>query len=269
MKCLAKQPEHRFASMQSLVRLLKSCSSGLGGTSHPLEAEPIFSSAPRMALPIKGDATSDSFETVETGTGPRHVTSEHTVEDIPSKMEEAKPADLSPSLAHAQVEAPVRSGSPSWLPLAVIAGGILVVLIATALYLSQPPSTTAWTISSHPPDTFVYLDNRLLGKTPFTVDLEAGPEDKLVFKHDGYEDFIVDIAHVSGPTMNAHAVLPPLVEAEEEIPHAEAPAAPEEVVEEEPPDVKAKVDSKATVKKKRPKTTRPSEPPPQGIKLDR
>lgn len=288
MKCLAKQPERRFESMDSMVRLLNACASGQpspgpgpqqgGGRSMP------FNPA-GMALSVGEDATSDAFRKADTGVGSLQDTGEHTLQDIPSNIElrDPKLSTLSePEASITDKGETLRKKNPVLIAALVIPALIIAIIAVYAFTAS--PGHTEFTLNSDPPGAFVYLDNRFLGQTPLKLELSAEGDSALRFSQEGYSDYFFELDGTQGAALSVHAVLSKAPVLDEQVPDpVEDRAKEDEEIAEKAPEEAAIAEQEAVKQNARPKAnqartttksksgsnTAPAQAPTPQIKLDR
>jgi serine/threonine protein kinase len=275
MKCLSKKPENRFESMDTLVHLLQSCAAG-----QPARSVTAITGRSVPFNPGGQDATSDAFRRNDTGVGGLQDTGEHTLQDIPSNIEERVPINaLLAGTSGATVEG--RHPGASRRAILAVIGLIAVIAALMAIVLTRSPDLTEFSLNSDPPGAMVYLDNRYLGQTPLRMALEVTPESALRFSQDGFRDYHFGVGPNPGSTVNVHAVLSPDV-VEQPVAVDPAPKAPVEVA--DAPEIVEQPPSRADAEPNEPRpgkkvnTTRPRRDPPAStptatgapqIKLDR
>ncbi len=234
LKCLEKNPDARFGSMDEVLIGLRTVAEA-NGMSVPTSGEGRTSS---MSGDFRRDLSSGPYEQIDFTAS--------TTGSLPTRLSGSGAASLPPSLpsaAPSAAPAPLPGATPasgSKLPLLlgaglialVLAGGGLAMLAlgggktsapmspqasdaGSALAPLPPAARVTVVLRSSPPGAMVRVGDRDVGLTPVEVewtgdDAAQGRQVSLVFHHEGYADLAV-VRSLAGARLEVSATLEPVV----------------------------------------------------------
>ena len=215
IRCLAKDPAQRINSMETLVRLLKSCSQG-----QPVEVPALQPEA----RPAMKESTSDQMVAQDTQNTVRLQTGEEPRPALPSLMTSVPQIDpaahpsqqfaapqqyASPSQQFAMPTAPSESsGSPVKLVGGLMALVVMVIIGLVVFNVMRGPAMTPLVVETTPPGAQVFIDGNVVGVTPVKIELPLEQSATLRISKEGFETFERGIS----PSQDAVVIALPLVE---------------------------------------------------------
>ena len=221
MKCLAKDPEQRYQSMDELLEGIRNAAAA--DTSGPFS---VGRNSSQGMLPDSG-----AYRTLAVSSGPQRAPSgprtgpRQTLDPIDVCLSDTQPTQ--PGLPAVSTGRKLR---PLWMFLGSVAAGLAVVFLLlvrtpapTAPVASPPPSSTPappspvptpapapghvrFHVGSEPPGATVTLAGKELGKTPLEFNLPTGADGsasaKLTFTLEGYRRQTVTTAGTGDVKLN-------------------------------------------------------------------
>lgn len=274
MRCLAKQPQDRFESMESLIRLMRAC----------LQNNPVSPSSFQQARQNLSDSGEYMGPIVSLESTPTHGHfTEETKHTIPASIREAA---LDSALATPQrtehradgtivhADAPVApiEKKTSKAPILAIGLAVLVFLGLVGYSMTKGPDMVTVEVLSEPLGANVYVDGKLVGATPAKVELADQSNARVTLEAEGFKRREELVTASKG--MQFSLKLEPVEVKADVQPQPEPEKKPTEVPVKEEVEVVAepKVEKTVTTKvKKTVKTTKPAETKPadKDVKLTR
>ncbi len=250
MRCLAKNPEDRIGSMETLLRMLKAIASTLDGFSNSGSLEfiaPPVDLPPNLLQPLNDTGPGLSPHTQETV---------HTLPLPPGTATASMPSSATaPAATHDTAsEAVLQQNQAIQRKQRIMMAGIivltlLIVGVAASMFLSsdeQPATETVATqtsvelfAQSVPTGAIVYLKDQELGRTPLRMNLPLPVGATLRFSLEDFEDFDHHVTEISGDSLQISAQLQRRPAALDSVPADPAPpeeTTPEPAPSEEPAD---------------------------------
>lgn len=189
MRCLAKQPQDRFESMESLIRLMRACLQNNPSPSSFQEARRNLSDSGEYVGPIV---------TVESTPTHGHFT-EETKHAIPASVREASLDPAVPAPAPLRTETRTdgtltTSGPPAQVepktskaPVIGIGAAIIILLGLVGYSVTKGPEMVTVEVLSEPSGANVYVDGKLVGASPATVELADQSNAKVTLEAEGFK----------------------------------------------------------------------------------